>query len=95
MSRKYRLRRLPASASGSVSFGVRSSRRSRVPGQAAAQEYAARIQNDLAVDLPDEDLGEDLTETLDMYVVGSKPRCEEAEYLALVEDAIERIARGE
>lgn len=55
---------------------------------------AARIQSDLALDdLPDEDFGEDLTESLDMYVLGSKPRCEEAEYLELVEDAIERIAR--
>jgi len=27
-----------------------------------------------------------------MYVLGSKPRCEEVEYLELMEDAIDRIA---
>ncbi|OEU86223.1 hypothetical protein DB35_02030 [Streptomyces abyssalis] len=59
------------------------------------RDFAARIQSDLALDdLPDEDLAEDLSESLDMYVLGSKPRCEEAEYLELVEDAIERMARG-
>jgi hypothetical protein len=61
---------------------------------AVEYEHAGRVQSDLAVDLPDEDLGEDLSETLDMYVLGSKPRCEEVEYLALMEDAIDRIARG-
>jgi len=64
------------------------------PEWAYEREHAGRVQSDLAVDLPDEDLGEDLSETLDMYVLGSKPRCEEVEYLALVEDAIDRIARG-
>jgi hypothetical protein len=59
------------------------------------RDFAARIQSDLALDdLPDEDLAEDLSESLEMYVLGSKPRCEEAEYLELMEDAIERIARG-
>jgi hypothetical protein len=61
----------------------------------AKRDFAARIQSDLALDdLPDEDLSEDLAESLDMYVLGSKPRCEEAEYLELMEAAIERIARG-
>lgn len=78
MSLKHRIRRRPALAQ-------------RHPDR----DFAARIQGDLALDdLPEEDLAEDLTESLDMYVLGSKPRCEEAEYLELVEDAIERIARG-
>lgn len=64
------------------------------PFASSAQEFAGRIQSDLALDLPDEDLTEDLSDALEMYVPGSKPRCEEAEYLALMEDAIERIARG-
>jgi hypothetical protein len=77
-SGKYRIRRRP---------GPRS--------QAVTRDLAARIQGDLALDdLPDEDFAEDLSETLEMYVVGSKPRCEEAEYLELMEDAIERIARS-
>lgn len=60
-----------------------------------ALDRAARIQSDLALDdLPDEDLAEDLCESLDMYVMGSKPRCEEVEYLELMEDAIERMARA-
>jgi hypothetical protein len=66
-----------------------------VPGQWTPEEYrTARIAGDLAVDLPEEDLGEDLAETLEAYEPGSKPRCEEAEYLALMEDAIERLAHG-
>lgn len=58
-------------------------------------DHAARVCEDLSADLPDEDLTEDLSDALDLYVLGSKPRCEEAEYLELVEDAIDRIARGE
>jgi hypothetical protein len=78
MSLKYRIRRRPA-----------------LPASPLKLDLAARIQGDLALDdLPDEDLAEDLSESLDMYVLGSKPRCEEAEYLELMEDAIERIARG-
>ncbi|OEV10997.1 hypothetical protein AN218_15295 [Streptomyces nanshensis] len=77
MSLKYRIRRRPV-----------------LPASARNGDFAARIQSDLALDdLPDEDLAEDLSESLDMYVLGSKPRCEEAEYLELMEDAIERIAR--
>lgn len=80
LRRKYRIRRLPAL---------------RTPApQPLHQDFAALIQGDLAVDLPDEDLAEDLSETLDLYVLGTKPRCEEAEYLELMEDAIERIARS-
>ncbi|GEB48774.1 MULTISPECIES: hypothetical protein [Streptomyces] len=55
---------------------------------------AGRVYDDLADGLPEEDLAEDLTESLELYVMGSKPRCEESEYLELVEDAIERMARG-
>lgn len=56
-------------------------------------DVAGRVQSDLAVDLPDEDLSEDLDDALDFYVMGSKPRCEEVEYLEMVEDAMDRIAR--
>jgi hypothetical protein len=80
-SRKYRIRRRPASVLSPT-----------VPSD--SQEFAARIRSDLAVDLPEEDLAEDLSETLEAYELGSKPRCEEAEYLELMADAIERIARG-
>lgn len=60
----------------------------------AREEFAGRVRSDLAADLPDEDLGEDLAESLDLYRMGSKPRCEEVEYLALLQEAMERMARG-
>ncbi|WP_162931211.1 hypothetical protein [Streptomyces sporangiiformans] len=50
--------------------------------------------SELAADLPDEDLGEYLYDCIDLYEMGSKPRCEEVEYLELVQEAIERVERG-
>lgn len=58
------------------------------------EEFAARVRAELAADLPEEDVAEDLAECLDHYVMGSKPRCEEVEYLELVQEAMDRIARG-
>ncbi|WP_407560590.1 hypothetical protein [Streptomyces sp. 184] len=58
------------------------------------EEFAGRVRGDLAADLPDEDLGEDLVESLDLYRMGSKPRCEEVEYLNLLNEAVERMAWG-
>ncbi|WP_434091292.1 hypothetical protein [Streptomyces flaveus] len=52
------------------------------------------MSSELAVDLPDEDLGEYLYDCIDLYEMGSKPRCEEVEYLELVQEAIERVERG-
>ena len=49
---------------------------------------------DLADELPDEDLAEDLHDALDLYEYGSKPPAEEAEYLAALEDALERMGRS-
>jgi len=60
----------------------------------AEPEFVGRVRSELATDLPDEDLGEDLDDCLAMYELGSKPRCEEVEYLGMVQDAIDRIARG-
>ncbi|MGW0823271.1 hypothetical protein [Streptomyces sp. NPDC002845] len=57
--------------------------------------FSGRVHSELAADLPDEDLGEYLGDCLDMYRMGSKPRCEEAEYLEMVQEAIDRIERGE
>jgi hypothetical protein len=59
-----------------------------------APQHSCRAQEDIAADLPDEDVGEELTDALDLYVMGSKPRCEEAEYLDLIQSAIERHAHG-
>lgn len=50
--------------------------------------------SELAADLPDEDLGEYLDDCIDMYRMGSKPRCEEAEYLGMVQEAIDRLEQG-
>ncbi|MCK1795474.1 hypothetical protein MTQ01_05515 [Streptomyces sp. XM4193] len=49
----------------------------------------------LIEELPDEDLAGDLQHALDMYVVGSKPRCEEAEYLTLLHEAKDGMADEE
>lgn len=46
----------------------------------------------LIEELPDEDLAGDLQDALDFYVVGSKPRCEEAEYLGLLHEAQDGMA---
>lgn len=63
-------------------------RRPAVPGPRPTRAY-----EEIAADLPDEDLNEDLSASLELYELGSKPRCEEAEYLELLRDAIERIER--
>ncbi|EMF54872.1 MULTISPECIES: hypothetical protein [Streptomyces] len=57
-------------------------------------ELAGRVCSELSADLPDEDLGECPSDAMDMYRMGSKPRCEEAEYLGMVREAIERIEEG-
>jgi len=72
---------------------LRTNHRSRSTGS-GTDAYAARVWADLAEELPDEDLGEDLRDALELYRMGSKPRCEEAEYLERIEDALHDIARG-
>ncbi|WP_425830539.1 hypothetical protein [Streptomyces fractus] len=57
-------------------------------------DWESHVRSELALELPDEDIGEDLDDCLDFYRFGSKPRCEEIEYLELVRDARDRIARG-
>jgi hypothetical protein len=57
-------------------------------------QHTCRAHEDIAADLPDDDVGEELTDALDLYVMGSKPRCEEAEYLDLIQAAIDRHAGG-
>lgn len=56
--------------------------------------FAGRVRSELSADLPDEDLSEYLYDCLDMYRMGSKPRCEEVEYLGMVQEAIHRYERG-
>ncbi|MEV5239933.1 hypothetical protein AB0K89_12605 [Streptomyces cinnamoneus] len=69
-------------------------RRPAPAARAARPDLAGQVCGDLAAELPDEDLGQDLDDCLDRYVLGSKPRCEEVEYLELVQEAIDRIERG-
>ncbi|MGW6155406.1 hypothetical protein ACWFRM_20025 [Streptomyces sp. NPDC055144] len=57
-------------------------------------DFAGHVRSELALDLPDEDLRDDLDDCLDLYEMGSKPRCEEVEYLRLLEDARDRIVWG-
>ncbi len=64
------------------------------PARQLALQHSCRAHEDIAADLPDDDVGEELTDALDLYVMGSKPRCEEAEYLDLIQTAIERHAHG-
>ncbi|MFD6286647.1 hypothetical protein [Streptomyces sp. NPDC060205] len=71
--------------------GPRAGRR----GGPAPADVAGQVCSELALDLPDEDLGEYLYDCIDLYRMGSKPRCEEVEYLGMVQDAIDRIERGE
>ncbi|WP_181786239.1 hypothetical protein [Streptomyces phytophilus] len=73
-------------------FAAAGARRRRV--RSTREAFAGRVRGDLAAELPDEDLGEDLVESLDLYRMGSKPRCEEVEYLELVQEAVERMAWG-
>ncbi|MET9642242.1 hypothetical protein ACFZB6_04300 [Streptomyces syringium] len=56
--------------------------------------FADQVKSELTDELPDEDLGQDLEDCLAVYELGSKPRCEEVEYLELVQEAIDRIDRG-
>ncbi len=77
--------------------GLIGRRLGRGPGYGSGHgpaDVAGRVCSELAVDLPDEDLGEYLYDCIDLYEMGSKPRCEEVEYLGLVQEAIERIERG-
>ncbi|MFJ8821709.1 hypothetical protein ACIREE_07985 [Streptomyces sp. NPDC102467] len=60
----------------------------------AGEEWAGHVRSELALELPDEDIGEDLDDCLDFYEMGSKPRCEEVEYLGLVQDARDRLLWG-
>ncbi len=73
-------------------FALRNLRRRSA--EAGREDFAARVCAELADDLPDEDLTQDLDDCLDRYELGSKPRCEEVEYLEMVQDAIDRIERG-
>ncbi|GAA2290821.1 hypothetical protein OKJ48_09645 [Streptomyces kunmingensis] len=75
----------------------------RVPGfvrrraggaRASDDDWAGHVRSELALELPDEDIGEDLDDCLDFYEMGSKPRCEEVEYLGLVRDARDRLLWG-
>lgn len=74
---------------------IRRPRTRRTFGTDPMAGHTGHVYSDLTDGLPDEDLTEDLTDSLELYVMGSKPRCEESEYLELMEDAIERMARGE
>jgi hypothetical protein len=58
------------------------------------EDWAGHVRSELALELPDEDIGEDLDDCLDFYEMGSKPRCEEVEYLGLVQDARDRLLWG-
>ncbi|MFF7730483.1 hypothetical protein [Streptomyces sp. NPDC008001] len=76
-------------------FALRNPRRPRRrTAETEREAFAARVCAELADDLPDEDLAQDLDDCLDRYELGSKPRCEEVEYLELVQEAIDRIERG-
>ncbi|MDX3587101.1 hypothetical protein OG920_27710 [Streptomyces europaeiscabiei] len=79
-----------------MTFDVRSRLRGAVRrgSTRGESELAGRVCSELSVDLPDEDLGECLSDAMDMYRMGSKPRCEEVEYLGMVREAIDRIEEG-
>ncbi|MDI3405550.1 hypothetical protein [Streptomyces cavernicola] len=61
--------------------------RADVAAEVANAADIAEVWDELVLDLPDEDLAEDPQDCLDFYEPGSKPRCEELEYLQLLRDA--------
>ncbi|MBB5121567.1 hypothetical protein [Streptomyces eurocidicus] len=85
-------RRRPAALPGCAEGRARP--RGAVRGRRPREDFAAQVCGELSAELPDEDLGQDLDDCLDRYELGSKPRCEEVEYLELVQEAIDRIERG-
>lgn len=65
----------------------------RTAATTAAGTYAgSRAYDDVVDELPEEDLAEVLSDTLDLYRTGSKPEPDEAEYLELIQDAVDRMA---
>ncbi|WP_078843142.1 hypothetical protein [Streptomyces albus] len=66
----------------------------RSDARAERQGAAGRIVSELADELPDEDLMEDLDDSIDLYRAGTKPSCEESEYLWLLRDARDRMEQG-
>ncbi|MFG2139378.1 hypothetical protein [Streptomyces sp. NPDC048650] len=63
----------------------------------ATPDFAARVRAELAEDLPEEDLGEDLADLLANYERGSRPGTDEdedEEFLETVREALEKIERG-
>ncbi|MGW0709219.1 hypothetical protein ACWD4G_25245 [Streptomyces sp. NPDC002643] len=67
----------------------------RISTRADRPDLSGRVCSELAADLPDEDLGECPDDAIDMYRMGSKPRCEEAEYLGMLREAADRIEEGD
>ncbi|THA27627.1 hypothetical protein E4198_09595 [Streptomyces sp. RKND-216] len=67
--------------------------RTDVAGPPPGPHGPSAVYDEIAAELPDEDLSEDLADTLDLYRSGSKPRCEEAEYQYLIQDAVDRMSR--
>lgn len=64
---------------------------------AASDGFAARVYAELAEELPDEDLGEDLADFLERYEPGSELGAgaeADEEFLETVREAHHRIARG-
>ncbi|MCT2592289.1 hypothetical protein LHJ74_20685 [Streptomyces sp. N2-109] len=74
-----------------ASLIARARLRRRGSRAARPSSCATRAYEEISAELPEEDLREDLSESLDLYVMGSKPRCEEVEYLDLVHDAMDQI----
>jgi len=65
--------------------------------KAASDCFAARVYAELAEDLPDEDLGEDLADFLERYEPAGGPGVDaeaDEEFLETVREAHDRIALG-
>lgn len=59
-----------------------------------AEARAARVWEELLEELPDEDVGEHPRDVLETYRAGGRPDREEAEYLEILRDAVDRMAGG-
>ncbi|MFD8546466.1 hypothetical protein [Streptomyces sp. NPDC059649] len=77
--------------------GLRYRRRKNGPDGTATDLFVARVHAELAEELPDEDLGEDLADFLERYEPANGPGADveaDEEFLETVREAHHRIARG-
>ncbi|MGK5500336.1 hypothetical protein [Streptomyces sp. URMC 125] len=87
-------RTLRAAAARLARRGPRPTGRRPDGERARAEARAARVWEELLEELPDEDLGEHPRDALETHRAGGRPDREEAEYLEVLRDAVDRMTGG-